>query len=128
MQDTSRALSASFSALVSCLACSSSSETSVEHALNLLVREERYWPLYYMPLHTCLHNLLNFLHLLTKENRLLVLPRTYEATGLFVKYRLSDFCMHCCKATSKPIFCIVCLTSVCTVVKPQVSQSFVSSV
>jgi hypothetical protein len=32
-----------------------------QEALNLLVPEERYWALFYMPLYTFLHNLLNVL-------------------------------------------------------------------
>jgi hypothetical protein len=32
-----------------------------QEALNLLDTEERYWALFYMPLYTSLHNLLNVL-------------------------------------------------------------------
>jgi hypothetical protein len=32
-----------------------------QEALNLLVTEERYWALFYMPLYTFLHNFLNLL-------------------------------------------------------------------
>jgi hypothetical protein len=32
-----------------------------QEALNLLVTEERYWALFYMPLYTFIHNLLNVL-------------------------------------------------------------------
>jgi hypothetical protein len=42
------------------LVCKSHSQKPQE-ALNLLVTEERYWALFYMPLYTFLHNLLDVL-------------------------------------------------------------------